>query len=105
MATKELRTAYKAPSTRQAIARAIRSEIEGGQQILDAEKQATGRVSSEGLFMTEVTTVDGRAVKIKSLTPAGEQLRAAQARRVEAESIVRQRWGMPPVIGQAKHRA
>lgn len=105
MATKELRIAYNAPSTRQAIARAIRTEIEGGDQILQAEKEAHGRVNREGLFVTRVTEVGGKIVKVKDLTPAAIQLQSAREHRVEAESIIRQRWGMPPATGQAKHRA
>jgi aspartate/tyrosine/aromatic aminotransferase len=94
MASKELKAAYNASNTRQAIARAIRAEIEDGEEILDAESQATGRVAREGLFVP----------RTGEPTLAACQLSNARNRRDESEAIIRERWGMPPAVGQSNHR-
>ena len=99
MSSKTLRAAYGASSTRQAIARAIRAEIENGEQIMLAEINASARVQRDGLFIP-VTIGTGAP----QLTAAGRALSKAREAREEAENEIRRRYDMPPLTGQAAWR-
>lgn len=84
MATKELRAIYGGDS-RQAMARAIRAEIEDGEAIMAAEAQEHRRC----------TALARSGVNPIAKDKASRAWQAAHARRVEAENAIRARYGMP----------
>lgn len=100
MSSQTLRVAYNASSNRQAMARAIRAEIEGGESIMLEEVNANVRVQRDGLFIPGALGT-GNA----QLTRAGIALHKARKAREEAENEIRRRYNMPPLTGQAKWRA
>lgn len=83
MGTRQLRGVYGGNS-RQAMARAIRAEIEGGEEILAAEQNSQMR-------MDHLPNYPGR----EQAASAARSWQSAHSRRVAAENQIRAKYGMP----------
>ncbi len=94
MSAKELREKYQAASAKKAIARAIRAEIAGGEDLLKELTAAFHRANHQGWW----TEFSHRRVVPSNAAVAHEVAR----KKVEAvENEIRSRYGMPPTTNQA----